>query len=877
MRMPFSKPFFSLGAFFALSLAAFSLAAAPPRSRGNREVSIGPEPSWILPVKYDPDAEAPPGSSSGGVYYLLSDAQECVLPAESYRRIAVKVLSESGSQTASDISADWDPEYQSLVFHSLRVIRGGVQRDALSSSAFRVVQRETEFERSMYDGRLSALASLGDVRSGDIIEYSFTVKGRNPVFDGKFSVTFDLAFSEPVDRLFCSVLHPAERKLFTARLGGAAEPSISAQGARTLMSWDLGPLPPTDEEDGAPSWFDAGPWVQIEEWKNWAEVASWAERLYAIEGGGGKAVKAEASRIAAANADPGGRILAAARFVQDEIRYLGIEAGEYSHRPEAPDGVLRRRSGDCKGKARLLSAILAELGVKSYPALTDSGYGKGLDALIASPVVFDHVVLAVETASGLAWIDPTMTLQRGALGTNAIPGCERALLARAGETGLREIPRAPGRMETTETFDLKGKDGEKGSLVVKTVLSGAKADEIRYTLATASIQDLADDYLEFYARTYPGIAASSPFHFEDDPIANVLTTIERYSLDASIPGKISGEALVLRAGTISGILKTARDGDRWTPYALSHPLDLVHSVEAGPLKSRSFKDESSTVSDPSFELDYRFDFNALTARITWSLKTLKDSVDPGDYAAYAKNVRRAEDLLEIDTSAAKDASEGGSGQGRIVALFLIALCALPSFLLIMAIFRRWNDWRKGRPASRKKITDYLDVPAKEAYSLFNPGGLVLLCTKSAEGIYDAAPIAWNCPLDYDPVTRLLLVCDTGHASYENLKSRCAFVLAVPGAAQRGIAERMGSSSGRDGDKYAALALRSFPGTAVDAMIPEGVSAWAECRLLRVVEEGTSAIVMGEVMAAKAIRESWKDRLHFVKEGIWYAPGRRARR
>jgi flavin reductase (DIM6/NTAB) family NADH-FMN oxidoreductase RutF len=872
MRMPYPNPRSALTVLIAFSLAS-ALLAAPSASRGKREVSVGPSPSWIQAVTYDPDAKAPPGSSSGGVYYLLSDAQENVRSAESYRHIALKVLSESGVQTASDISADWDPEYQSLVFHSLRVIRNGAARDVLGPSAFRVVQRETEFERSMYDGRLSALASISDVRSGDIIDYTFSIRGRNPVFEGKFSVTFDLAFSMPVDRLFCSVLHPAKRALYIAQLGGAAKPSISAKGADELISWDLGPVEPTKEEDGTPSWFDDGPWVQIEEWKDWAEVASWAERLYAHEGARGKAVKAEAARIAAARADENGRVLAAARFVQDEIRYLGIEAGEYSHRPEAPDDVLARRSGDCKGKARLLSAILAELGVKAYPALTDSRYGRGMDALIASPVVFDHVILAVETASGLAWIDPTMTQQRGALGTNAIPGCERALIARAGETGLCVVPAATGRMDTKETFDLKG-DGEgKGYLIVKTVLSGFKADDMRYTLATASIQDLEDDYLEFYARTYPGIAVSSPLRSEDDPVANVLTTIETYSLESSVPGKVSGEALVLRAGTISGVLKTARDGDRWTPYALAPPLDIIHSTEAGPLPGKAFKDETAAVSDPAFTLDYGLEYEDKTIMSTWSLKILKDSVSPGDYAAYAKNARRAEDLLEFDTSKAVHPAGGDSGLGKFIALLLMVLCASTSFL----IYKRWDDRRKERPPARKEPADYLDVPAKEAYTLFNPGGLILLCTRSPTGSYDLAPIAWNCPLDYDPVSRLLLVCDTGHASYDNLKARSAFILAVPGAAQRSIAERSGSVSGRDGDKYLALGIRAFPGTTVDAMIPEGVSAWAECRLLRIAEEGTSAIVIGEVISAKATGDFWKDRLHYVKEGIWYAPGPSVRR
>ena len=309
------------------------------------------------------------------------------------------------------------------------------------------------------------------------------------------------------------------------------------------------------------------------------------------------------------------------------------------------------------------------------------------------------------------------------------------------------------------------------------------------------------------------------------------------------------------------------------PYALARPFSIVHSAEAFPLPGRAFKDETATVSDPAFTFDYGLEYEDMAIRSTWSLKIIKDSVSPAEYAAYAKNARKAEDLLEFDASNAEKKSDGDSGLGRFIAFLLIVLCATTGFL----VYRRWDDWRKDLPPTRKKLSDYLDVSAKEAYTLFNPGGLILLCTRSAEGIYDLAPIAWNCPLDYDPVSRLLLVCDTGHASYDNLRARPDFILALPGAAQRDIVERSGSISGRDGDKYAALGIRAFPGTAVDAMIPEGASAWAECRLLRIALAGTSAIVIGEVISAKATKDFWKDRLHYVKEGIWYAPGRAPRR
>lgn len=168
--------------------------------------------------------------------------------------------------------------------------------------------------------------------------------------------------------------------------------------------------------------------------------------------------------------------------------------------------------------------------------------------------------------------------------------------------------------------------------------------------------------------------------------------------------------------------------------------------------------------------------------------------------------------------------------------------------------------------------EYADVPLADAYGLMNCGGLVWVCTKSADGRYDLAPVAWACPLDLEPVSRVLFVCDPAHASHANLLAAGEFAIALPCAAQRDIAMRTGSLSGRDADKYAELSIGSFPAGKVDVRIPEGVAGWIECRLLRAVPEGSVSIVFGEALAAKAVPEAWKLRLHFVSDKIAYAPG-----
>jgi len=167
---------------------------------------------------------------------------------------------------------------------------------------------------------------------------------------------------------------------------------------------------------------------------------------------------------------------------------------------------------------------------------------------------------------------------------------------------------------------------------------------------------------------------------------------------------------------------------------------------------------------------------------------------------------------------------------------------------------------------------YAEVERKNAYMLQNAGGLVLVCTKDRKGNYDLAPVAWCCPLDYEPVSRFLCVLDTGHKTFKDLEKSREFAIALPVAAQKELVMRCGSVSGSEVDKYEKFGIGSFAGHRVDVKIPSGVAGWIECSLIDIVVKGSSAIVMGEALHSEAIESAWKERIHFVEEGSFFRPG-----
>ena len=69
----------------------------------------------------------------------------------------------------------------------------------------KTVQQEKELDRSVYNGSLTALFLLDDVRKGDIIEYSYSVISFNPVFNNRYSTTLETQYEVPVAHLYYKI------------------------------------------------------------------------------------------------------------------------------------------------------------------------------------------------------------------------------------------------------------------------------------------------------------------------------------------------------------------------------------------------------------------------------------------------------------------------------------------------------------------------------------------------------------------------------------------------------------------------------------------------------------------------------------------------
>ncbi|HTE24466.1 DUF3857 domain-containing transglutaminase family protein, partial [Flavitalea sp.] len=421
--------------FVLLLLLVTELVSAKDKPR------ISSEPTWLYPVKPDLSKKPDLKKISNGYYLELFDTQTNLSNQTNYIHYIRKIVNESGIQNASEISVEFSPEYETLIFHYIRIIRNGVVLNQLRLNDIKVIQEENDVDQYQYNGLKRAFVILKDIRKEDRIEAAYSLTGFNPVFNNKFTGNLDFANDNPILNYYRTIIADAPRKLNFTYFGNCPKPQESTEGDSKIYHWNNPPIGLWESTSSTPSWFDPYPSVTISEFSNWSEVANWALNInnnYNFDIPASLKTKIIEWRKQSGGDDNEFTRLAL-RFVQDDIRYLGLEIGVNTHRPHAPGEVFKNGYGDCKDKALLLATILRNQDIHAYAALVNTRIRGELINKAPSPYEFDHVIVAIEQPGGYKYVDPTISYQRGSLSEIYTPAYRYALLIKEGESNLSPI------------------------------------------------------------------------------------------------------------------------------------------------------------------------------------------------------------------------------------------------------------------------------------------------------------------------------------------------------------------------------------------------------------------------------------------------------
>jgi hypothetical protein len=299
------------------------------------------------------------------------------------------------------------------------------------------------FGYPMYDDSKIASFSMPGIQDGAIIDYSYTLTTK-PLLHNDYSETWLFADGGiPVKLSRISITAPSTLKLNSQILNSPSlKPVVANHGATTTYLWAMSNIGDMNREPMMPPDRYIFPMVQVSTLGSWQDISQWYWKLardrekitpdlhqVVVEQTAGKATDTDKAK-------------SLFYWVEQNIRYVGVELGQSAWQPHSPEQVYVNRYGDCKDMATLLVTLLRDAGIKdAYPVLLQAGSDIPIEPTLPSTQAFDHCIAHATIDDKPYWFDCTAEI----CGFGDIPGGDRGanvLVVKDGGTGdFETIPR----------------------------------------------------------------------------------------------------------------------------------------------------------------------------------------------------------------------------------------------------------------------------------------------------------------------------------------------------------------------------------------------------------------------------------------------------
>jgi hypothetical protein len=641
-------------------------------------VRIEKKSKWVETISFNTQSRPEIGQGSSS-YYLLLDEQENTITQEDYYHYAYTILNTEGVQEMSDLSFDFDPAYNNLILHEIKIIRGATVVDQLSKN-IQVIQREQSMDRYLYDGTKTAIVNLKDIRVGDIVEYSFTRKGYNPVHQGHVARTSYFDYYQTIDKFYKKLILPADKKIEIKALG-KAEPPVTIKNINDEVhyEWAMSKTKTIRSDISTPSWYNAYNGVMLSDFRSWGEVGEWAKTLFQLSESDKRKFKDDVVGNFPAESEEE-FIVSVIRFVQDEVRYLGFESGINSHKPYAPVQVYEQRFGDCKDKSLLLITLLKSRGIEAYPMLVNTSLKHALDERLPSGNIFDHCVVQIIVNDEKIYIDPTISSQGGSLHNIYFPDYRRGLVIDDEISGLENLPE-PTTPTTTEIqdFELLTIGGE-AMLTVRTSYTGSDADYQRSQFANTSLETIKKNYRDYYANLYPDITTWTEPVITDNRETNVFILEEKYKIPTLWKPLESDDAKIycsFQAQSVNHYFDISQNiKQRTSPYYLSYPVDYYHTINISLPVEWTIEPADKIIENDFYQYEYavKRSGNEITRFIHY--KTKSDHIPVEKVSEYVDDHSKMLNEAVYQLSYDKSIGAAKSPWPGIVAIIIIVIAGV---------------------------------------------------------------------------------------------------------------------------------------------------------------------------------------------------------
>lgn len=598
-------------------------------------------PDWVKLIDIPDTSVVSKYDIAAGYYFKLVDYQVNLDLDAYFTREVRNVISYSGITSASQLLITYDTSYQHLQIHHLFIWRKGKKIDRTNDLIVEIMNNEYNLHQGIYTGAITAYVNLDDIRKDDLIDFAYTLVGNNPIFGDDKYLFIPLAALNPIDLYRVRVLYPIEKKydydcidcdslkLDVQEIDNYRQIEIYCKNLTALKL-----------EDNLPSWTTPFKYFTLSSFKSWKEVNEWAQSVFALTSEPNLDVVFE--EVLSGEETTEQKITKLIKYVQDDIRYMGIMSGIGSIKPFSPEQVVKQRFGDCKDKSLLLVWLLKNIGIeKAYPALVNTDMQHEVDKHFVSNQVFNHCIVTFEFNNDTFWVDPAFSLQGGNFKDLYTFNYGKALVIGQPADSL-QIMHFKERDDITnylEEFTIKSFT-EPGQLLITSKRYGFDADIRRSLLEYYSITDISDGVSDNLKSQFPIVNKTDEVKIDDDVEANTFTTTFHYEIDGFWQDGDKGTNQAAKGlwlfrfepQTLYSYLSTTVCKEREFDYSLTYPQNVNYRIVFNFPKDMLANDYYKTLDNNAFYFEEKVEqLNSRSLQIDYIYRTKQSCIKAIDY------------------------------------------------------------------------------------------------------------------------------------------------------------------------------------------------------------------------------------------------------
>ncbi len=487
--------------------------------------------------------ETEPGRDDAARYLLDLTAVE-VNPdgtAKEFHQEVFRIDSERGRTLFDRYVTYYAEGDERLEFKKARVVHGDGREEDARLGVFAGGPSDTGNYRT-------ASIDLPPLEVGDVVEVQYVREAVRQSFFGDYFGHRELFRSSyPIAEKTFVLRVPAARQFHFHQRRLDVTPQVERDAARGTVTyrWTLRDIDKVKPEPGMPPEYELLPLLEVSTFERWHDFSTWYENLIRKQFESSPEIRRKALELTSGRSTDLEKITALYEFVVQEIRYNAWEFGVHGFKPYNAPAIFARKFGDCKDKATLLTTMLAEVGIDSYPVLIRATQNRG-DEDLSLPMVnhFNHCITYVPPGAGHDGMYLDGTAQYN--GVTELPGSDRGarvLVVRPDGGSLETIPwNDPESIALDERMEVTINPDRSASIETRVALRGDYAAAVR---SFFEIEGQRRRNLErLFGGRYPGLEIND-FTFSD--LSDLSVPVElRVSLRAPDFLQSAAEGLSLR-------------------------------------------------------------------------------------------------------------------------------------------------------------------------------------------------------------------------------------------------------------------------------------------------------------------------------------------